>query len=87
LESAREQITSFITGLRKEESRRLQEYELLGRNPILPVQQLNPLINWTDEDIWLYLKEFSCQLILCIHMDSNALVVGHVRSSPPVTEK
>jgi phosphoadenosine phosphosulfate reductase len=52
-------ITSFVTGLRSEESRKRRKYGLVGHNPVLPVSQINPLLNWKSEDVWEYVKEFS----------------------------
>lgn len=52
-------ITSFITGLRSEESRKRRGYSLVGNNPVLPIKQVNPLLNWTEEEVWRYLREFS----------------------------
>jgi len=58
----RDNATSFITGLRKEESKKRRGYNLLGKNPVLPVPQLNPLIDWTEEDVWQYINEFSLHI-------------------------
>lgn len=52
-------VTSFITGLRSEESRKRRGYSLVGNNPILPVRQINPLLYWTNEDVWRYSRELS----------------------------
>jgi len=52
----REKLYGFITGLRKKESNKRFSYEKLDNNPLVPVKQINPLLYWTDEDIWEYIK-------------------------------
>lgn len=50
-------IAAFITGLRRDESRRRECYDILNFNPAIPVPQVNPILDWSDEDIWNYIKE------------------------------
>lgn len=52
-------ISSFITGLRSNESKKRKKYNIVGKNPALPVPQINPLLNWKEEEIWQYIEEFS----------------------------
>jgi 3'-phosphoadenosine 5'-phosphosulfate sulfotransferase (PAPS reductase)/FAD synthetase/Fe-S-cluster-containing dehydrogenase component len=52
-------ITSFVTGLRSEESKKRRGYHIVGQNPMLPVKQINPILKWTANDVWAYLKEAS----------------------------
>lgn len=48
-------IGFFITGLRKSESNHRNDYSLLDRNPMMPVAQVNPIIDWSDKDVWTYI--------------------------------
>ena len=52
-------VTSFITGLRREESTRRQKYKHKSMNPLIPVPQVNPILDWTMEDVWSYIYESS----------------------------
>jgi phosphoadenosine phosphosulfate reductase len=55
-------VTSFVTGLRRRESNKRRRYEFLGRNPVFPIPQVNPIVNWTDEDVWEYVNEFALHI-------------------------
>jgi len=48
-------LEGFITGLRKEESHKRLGYHNIDRNPLVPVDQINPILNWTSCDIWEYI--------------------------------
>jgi len=50
-------LDGFITGLRNEESTKRRSYNAIDHNPLLPVKQVNPIINWTDQDVWSYIKK------------------------------
>jgi phosphoadenosine phosphosulfate reductase len=52
-------IQGFITGLRREESNKRRNYKKIDRNPLVPYLQINPLLNWTEEDIWNYIKKYN----------------------------
>jgi len=52
----RENLYGFITGLRTVESNRRSNYKDLDENPVVPFKQINPIINWTNEDVWKYIK-------------------------------
>lgn len=51
--------TSFITGLRSEESRTREEYLEIDRNPLIKVRQINPIIGWSEEDVWDYIETYN----------------------------
>ena len=55
----RENLYGFVTGLRAKESNRRFNYKRVDNNPIVPVKQINPILNWTDEDVWRYIKTCS----------------------------
>jgi phosphoadenosine phosphosulfate reductase len=52
-------IGSFITGLRRDESKGRAEYMHLDRNPLVPVRQINPIIDWTERDVWEYIERYN----------------------------
>lgn len=49
-------LYGFITGLRVEESNRRRNYKRFDNNPLVPVRQINPILNWTNEDVWQYIE-------------------------------
>jgi len=51
-------IKSLITGIRADESRKRQNYSAISRNPLIPTTQINPIITWTTEEIWHYIKYY-----------------------------
>jgi phosphoadenosine phosphosulfate reductase len=50
-------LDGYITGLRNEESNKRRSYNAIDRNPLLPVKQVNPIIDWTEQDVWGYIKK------------------------------
>ncbi|MBA3045045.1 MAG: hypothetical protein FP824_02385 [Euryarchaeota archaeon] len=48
-------IEGFITGLRKKESNRRKNYKFIDNNPMVPVSQINPILEWDDSDVWEYI--------------------------------
>ena len=52
----RESLYGFVTGLRAKESNRRLNYEKFDNNPLVPVKQINPIIDWTNKDVWEYIK-------------------------------
>lgn len=54
--AVRENLYGFVTGLRMEESNKRSNYEDSDKNPLVPVKQVNPILRWTDQDIWEYIK-------------------------------
>ena len=51
-------IQYYITGLRRSESLIRREYKKVDKNPMLPnVTQLNPIIDWSEKDVWEYIKK------------------------------
>jgi phosphoadenosine phosphosulfate reductase len=55
----RESLYGFVTGLRMEESNKRKHYEEFDNNPLVPVKQINPVLNWTSKDIWEYIDKNS----------------------------
>lgn len=51
-------IKMFITGLRRDESFRRKTYSIMDQNPILPFVQFNPILEWTNDDIWEYIHSY-----------------------------
>lgn len=51
-------IVAYITGLRREESKRRECYDLVNFNPSMDVPQVNPILDWSSEDIWNYIKKY-----------------------------
>jgi phosphoadenosine phosphosulfate reductase len=51
-------ITHYITGLRSEESRRRTLYQVIDKNPMVPVTQVNPIVDWSEKDIWEYIRVY-----------------------------
>lgn len=52
-------IKMFITGLRKDESTRRHFYDVIDKNPLMPFIQCNPFLEWTDNDIWNYIRNYN----------------------------
>jgi len=52
-------IKFLITGIRSEESRKRQNYSYISRNPLIPTTQINPILDWTTEEIWQYIKYYN----------------------------
>jgi len=52
----RKKLYGFITGLRMEESNKRFSYKKVDNNPLVPVKQINPILDWTDDDVWEYIK-------------------------------
>ncbi len=56
---AREQgIRAFVTGLRRSESPRRALYTERDQNPMIPVLQINLILDWTTEEIWEYIHTY-----------------------------
>ncbi|MDA8416343.1 MAG: phosphoadenylyl-sulfate reductase [Betaproteobacteria bacterium] len=50
---------AWLTGLRREQSPGRQSIALEEPDELTGVIKLNPLVDWTHEDVWSYLKQFS----------------------------
>ncbi|MGQ4871757.1 MAG: phosphoadenosine phosphosulfate reductase family protein [Candidatus Thorarchaeota archaeon] len=53
------EVVAFVTGLRKEESHGRTSYSMIDRNPIMPVLQINPLLEWSEEMVWSYIRQYN----------------------------
>ncbi len=51
-------IDGFVTGLRREESTRRKSYKKIDYNPAIPVPQINPVIDWSESEVWDYIKTY-----------------------------
>lgn len=51
-------VDAFITGLRRCESKRRSEYTSIDKNPLIPAKQVNPIISWSTENVWSYIKKY-----------------------------
>lgn len=57
--AAVEDLYGFITGLRMKESDKRSRYKALDNNPLVPVRQINPILEWSDDDVWSYINDNS----------------------------
>lgn len=51
-------IKYLITGIRAEESIKRKKYEKISKNPLIPAVQINPILEWTEKNIWNYIKHY-----------------------------
>ncbi|MFX0142083.1 MAG: phosphoadenosine phosphosulfate reductase family protein [Candidatus Hodarchaeota archaeon] len=51
-------IKYLITGIRAEESNKRKKYEKISKNPLIPAIQINPILEWTEEDVWNYINHY-----------------------------
>ena len=51
-------IGSYITGLRKEENPKRQTYKMIDINHFFTSNQINPILNWSEENVWAYIKKY-----------------------------
>lgn len=54
----RKKIKYMITGIRSEESRKRRNYSKVGKNPLIPAIQINPILDWSIEEVWEYIKYY-----------------------------
>jgi phosphoadenosine phosphosulfate reductase len=59
LERALEGIECWITGLRKERSETRDNMKILELDEKRNLIKINPLINWTESQIWNYIKKYN----------------------------
>lgn len=52
-------LHGFVTGLRRDESKRRVLYEDTDENPLIPVKQINPILEWNEHEVWNYIKSYS----------------------------
>ena len=52
-------IKAFVTGLRRNESPRRTLYTERDQNPMIPVWQINPILDWRTEEVWDYVHVYS----------------------------
>ncbi len=63
---------AWITGRRKSQSSDRSKLEMVEQNPSMGVAKFNPLLNWSEEDIWLYIRK--------MNLPYNRLYDSHYRS-------
>ncbi len=51
-------IKSFITGLRSEEHIRRANYKRFGENKYVHAKQINPIIDWSEKEVWFYINKY-----------------------------
>lgn len=54
----KEGLHGFVTGLRRDESRRRRDYKKSDRLFLIPADQINPLLSWKSEDVWDYVAKY-----------------------------
>ena len=55
--SIENKIDGYITGLRSSESNTRRFYQSIDENPLVPIQQINPIVTWSEDDVWNYIHE------------------------------
>ena len=55
----KERIKFMITGIRSEESRKRRNYSKVGKNPLIPATQINPILDWNTKEIWEYINYYN----------------------------
>jgi phosphoadenosine phosphosulfate reductase len=60
--SAEHGVDAFITGLRSEESAKRADYGFVDDNPLVPAEQLNPILHWERKDVIKYTKKYKLPL-------------------------
>jgi len=56
--AAENDVHAFVTGLRKYESYQRSRYNKIDKNPLVPAIQLNPILRWSENDVWEYIKKY-----------------------------
>ncbi len=57
LNRALEGMTAWISGIRREQSTSRQNDQLVVWDNVNKLIKVNPLINWTEDQVWTYIKE------------------------------
>jgi phosphoadenosine phosphosulfate reductase len=57
LERALDGVEAWITGLRREQARTRAGVQTLERDEARGIWKVNPLVDWTDKDVWRYIAE------------------------------
>jgi phosphoadenosine phosphosulfate reductase len=55
LKRALDGCEAWVTGLRKEQSDARQHLQLLSTDPATNLPKCNPLLNWSEKEVWAYL--------------------------------
>jgi phosphoadenosine phosphosulfate reductase len=50
-------IENYITGLRSDESNKRKFYQPIDSNPLVPIPQINPIVNWNENEVWDYIYQ------------------------------
>ncbi|NOX89173.1 MAG: phosphoadenylyl-sulfate reductase [Calditrichaeota bacterium] len=57
LEKALSSVDAWITGLRQEQSQHRRTVQLIDWDHLHGIYKLNPLANWSEKEVWDYVKE------------------------------
>ena len=47
---------AWITGIRSEQSITRSDTKLIDRDPTFNLDKISPLLDWTDDEVWAYIK-------------------------------
>jgi len=50
-------VENYITGLRSDESNRRKFYQSTDSNPMVPIPQINPIVEWNESEVWNYINK------------------------------
>lgn len=51
-------VLSYITGLRGAENARRKNYKKIDMNHYIKIKQLNPILDWSDQEVWTYIQKY-----------------------------
>jgi phosphoadenosine phosphosulfate reductase len=57
LESALDGVDAWITGIRQEQTSTRADAEKLERDEARGIWKVNPLVDWTEKDVWRYISK------------------------------
>ncbi len=57
LNRALKEVECWITGLRKDQSKSREKQNILSWDQTREILKINPLINWTEQQVWDYIKK------------------------------
>ncbi|ADI73082.1 phosphoadenosine phosphosulfate reductase [Methanohalobium evestigatum Z-7303] len=50
-------LDGYVTGLRRAEAKTRADYFDVDNNQMVPISQINPILNWEEDDVWEYINE------------------------------